>query len=113
MNRKKAIAPLQEGGPVPLENLKPRRTLKMEAQDTVQAAEDIRKRAEKGYESARERMSEAGEQFETFSSNARQNAEAAWEKTIDLIQENPVSALGIALLVGAGVGALLTAWASD
>jgi ElaB/YqjD/DUF883 family membrane-anchored ribosome-binding protein len=61
----------------------------------------------------RDSLNQANERFQTFSSNARQNAEATWEKAIDLIQENPASSLGIALLVGAGIGALITAWAKD
>jgi ElaB/YqjD/DUF883 family membrane-anchored ribosome-binding protein len=89
----------------------------MDTREAAQSAEEITRKAEKGFESARdaarERLNQANEQYETFSSNARRDAEATWERTIDLIQENPVSALGIALLVGAGVGALITAWAKD
>jgi ElaB/YqjD/DUF883 family membrane-anchored ribosome-binding protein len=85
----------------------------MEAREGREAVEELSKKAEKGYESVRQNLEEANEQFGTFSANARRNAEATWEKTIDLIQENPVSALGIALLIGAGIGALITAWASD
>jgi ElaB/YqjD/DUF883 family membrane-anchored ribosome-binding protein len=61
----------------------------------------------------RDSLNEANARFQTFSSQARQNAEATWEKAIDLIQENPGTSLGIALLVGAGIGALITAWAKD
>ncbi len=85
----------------------------MEAREGREAVGELNKKAEKGYESVRQNLEEANEQFETFSANARHNAEATWERTIDLIQENPVSALGIALLVGAGIGALITSWARD
>jgi ElaB/YqjD/DUF883 family membrane-anchored ribosome-binding protein len=85
----------------------------MNTQETLDNAEELGKKAEKGYGKLREKIRDAGDDFETLSANARRNAEDALDNTVDLIRENPLPALGIALLVGASLGALLTAWASQ
>jgi ElaB/YqjD/DUF883 family membrane-anchored ribosome-binding protein len=86
----------------------------MDAHEITGTAEELKGKAEQTYGKMRDRMSPATEQeFETFSDTALRGVEETWEKTVDLIRENPASSVGIALLVGAGIGALLTAWASD
>jgi ElaB/YqjD/DUF883 family membrane-anchored ribosome-binding protein len=85
----------------------------MTMQQGVEEVDELSKKTEKGYGKLREKLSDVGNEFETFSANARQNAEEALDNTIELIRQNPLPALGIALLVGASIGALITAWASE
>ena len=86
----------------------------MDTHEITGTVEELKGKAEKTYGKMRDRMSPATqEEFETFSDTALRSAEEAYEKTIDLIRENPAASVGIALLVGAGIGALLTAWAGD
>jgi ElaB/YqjD/DUF883 family membrane-anchored ribosome-binding protein len=85
----------------------------MNMQPDVEEANDVASKAEKGYGKLREKLSDMGNEFETFSSNARAGAETAMDNTVELIRQNPLPALGIALLIGASIGALITAWASE
>ena len=89
----------------------------MDTPEMKGTVDDLKEQAERSYRSVREGIQEstrkAQDEFETFSEKARPQLEAAWESTIALIQDNPVSSMGIAVLVGVGVGALLTAWAKD
>ncbi len=70
-------------------------------------------KAEQGYDRLRGRLNKANENLQEMSETARDSASDALENTLDWIRDNPGTSLGIALLVGAGVGALITAWAKD
>ena len=85
----------------------------MDTHEVTGTMEELKGKAEKNYGRLRDRAGEVQEEMETFSDSAQRNAEAAWENTIELIRENPGSSIAIAVLVGAGLGALLMAWATE
>jgi ElaB/YqjD/DUF883 family membrane-anchored ribosome-binding protein len=85
----------------------------MDAREATGTADELKGKAEQTFGKLRDRMGDASEEFETFTAGAQGTATEAMERSMDWIRENPGSSLGIALLLGAGIGALLTAWAKD
>ena len=78
--------------------------------ETQESMETIEEKAQEGYATLRDRVNNITEKF---SQRARRNAADTWEKTSELVRENPATSIGIAILIGAGIGALLTAWSKD
>ena len=68
----------------------------------------IRDVADTAWEKGRETWKDLSVQGKEAMAGAQKSAKEAWEDAQKLLQKHPGKAVGIALLVGAAVGALLT-----
>jgi ElaB/YqjD/DUF883 family membrane-anchored ribosome-binding protein len=93
------------------QRMKTSREAKMDSREVTGTIKEYQGKAEKAYGKLRDNMSASDEEFETFSSTAQRDAEAAWEKSLDLVRDHPASSVGISLLIGAAIGVLATALA--
>jgi ElaB/YqjD/DUF883 family membrane-anchored ribosome-binding protein len=66
-----------------------------------------------GYDRLRGRMSEANDRLQDLSETARDKASDVMDGAMDWVRDNPGAAVGAALLVGAGIGALITYLSTD
>lgn len=76
--------------------------------DGDKAMERVREVADTAWKKGRETWKDLRGQGKEAMDGIQKNAEEAWEDTQELVQKHPGKSLGIALLVGAVIGALLT-----
>jgi len=70
-------------------------------------------KAERTYGQIKSKASQAGEELSGRYSDLADRANDTWEQTLELIQENPGAAIGVSVLVGAGLGALIAYLVKD
>ena len=99
-----------EGGPVGLDQGPMEGT--MDAHEVKGTVREAAGKAERAYGEAKERVGQAAQNF-IERENLETYGEGAWENLMGFVQDNPGSAIGISLLVGAGIGALISYLASD
>lgn len=80
--------------------------------EMAKAAEMAKEKGEEAWEAARKKGREAWEDVRASGLNAlddvRDKGEEMWEDAAKLIKKNPTRALGLTLLVGVVIGALLS-----
>lgn len=75
--------------------------------------EDVTDKTDETYNRLRGRLSDANERLQDFSENAKESAVNALDHSMDWVRDNPGTAIGIALVLGAGLGVLITYWSTD
>ena len=75
--------------------------------DADKALEQVRGGAETAWETGLEKWKGLGDQSKEAMAGAQRRAEDAWEDAQEIVQKHPGKAVGIALLLGAAIGALL------
>lgn len=81
--------------------------------DGDKAMERVHEVAETAWEKGRATWNDLSAQGKQAMAGAQKSAEDAWEDAQKLVQKHPGKSVGIALLVGAAVGALLAFRKSD
>jgi len=84
----------------------------MNTEQKIETLDEINEKANKGYDKLRDKLTSAGDRIDEMTAQTRERVEDAWQNAGDLVREHPMASVGLALLVGAGIGALLTAWAN-
>jgi uncharacterized protein YjbJ (UPF0337 family) len=70
-------------------------------------------KAERAYGNLKQRVSQTADELAGVSDRGRYAVQDSWNNAMALVQDNPGAAVGISFLVGAGIGALLSALADD
>jgi uncharacterized protein YjbJ (UPF0337 family) len=74
---------------------------------------EVSGRAEQAYGSVKAKVSEVARDLSDRYGDAAGAASNSWNRTLDLVQENPGTAIGISVLVGAGLGAVIAYLAKE
>ena len=77
------------------------------------AVEHVREIADTAWEKGRQAWKDLNVQGKEAMSGAQKSTEEAWEDAQKLVQKHPGKTVGIALLVGAAIGALLAYRSND
>jgi ElaB/YqjD/DUF883 family membrane-anchored ribosome-binding protein len=77
------------------------------------AIERINDVAENAWQKGRETWKDLNAQGKEAMAGAQKNAEEAWEDARKLVQKHPAKSVGVALLVGVAIGALLAFRTND
>jgi len=77
------------------------------SKDGDKALDRVREVADSAWEKGRETWKDLSAQGKDALTGAKKSAEEAWEDAQKLVQKHPGKAVGIALLVGAALGALM------
>ena len=83
-------------------------TTQAAATDGDNAVEQVREAVGSAWERGRQTWKDFSIQSKDAMANAQKSNEEAWEDAQRLVQKHPGKTVGIALLVGAAIGALLT-----
>jgi ElaB/YqjD/DUF883 family membrane-anchored ribosome-binding protein len=80
------------------------------SKDGDNAIERVREAADTAWEKGRETLNGLSAQGKEALAVAQKRAEDAWDDAQKLVQKHPGKSVGIALVVGAAIGALLVAF---
>lgn len=80
--------------------------------EQAETADQMEQEASTTYEKVKEKAGQVRERLEDVSSRMRSQAEDSIDEVTELVRENPMTSVGIALVVGIGFGSLLTALAN-
>jgi uncharacterized protein YjbJ (UPF0337 family) len=81
----------------------------MNREQAAGTAREFAGKAERTYGDIKSKVSQAAKEW---TDDTREMASRSWDNTVEIVKENPGTAIGVSLLVGAGVGALIAYLAS-